>query len=80
MTDVRVRGVDDQVVHDLKAQAQHRGQTLGQMLIEVLTETAARPRRELAAELRAFREDMRAQYGEMPDSTPMIREERDRWG
>ena len=27
-----------------------------------------------------FQEELLAKYGELPDSTPDIREERDRWG
>jgi plasmid stability protein len=80
MADVRVRDLDDRVIAELKAQAKRHGKTFGEELRGLLTEAAWRPRREMVAELREHQEQMRAKYGVLPDSTPLIREERDRWG
>lgn len=80
MTDVRVRGLDEDIVHLLKEQARRQGKDWQGFLHEALTDAALRPRRQLAAELQAFREDMLAKHGEMPDSTALIREDRDQWG
>lgn len=80
MTDVRVRGLNEDIVHLLKDQARRQGKDWQGFLHDALTEAAMRPRRELAAELKAFRDDMFVKHGEMPDSTALIREERDQWG
>ncbi len=80
MPDIRVRGVSEDIVHLLKGQAKRNGQTLQSVLMEVLTEAALRPRRQLIAELMAHQEQMREACGVLPDSTLHIREERDRWG
>lgn len=80
MADVRVRGVSDEIVLALKDQARRHGKTFGEELRGVLTEAALRPRREWADRLEVLRESIRKVHGELPDSTPMIREERDSWG
>lgn len=78
--DVRVRGVDEDIVHLLKDQARRHGKSWQSVLNEALTEAAMRPRRELADRLREFQKRMRDKYGEMPDSTPDIRAWRDGLG
>ena len=80
MPDVRVRDLNDDVVRELKDQAKRLGKGWQGFLHDALTEAALRPRREMAAELRGFREELRLEHGEMPDSTALIREERDQWG
>jgi len=80
MGDVRVRDVDEGVVTELKAQARRHGKTLQAELKEVLTEAAFRPRREWADRLDKLRESIREVHGQLPDSTAMIRQERDQWG
>lgn len=79
MTDIRVRNVDNQVVAALKAQAKRHGHTFGDELRQLLAEAAHRPRREMVDKLRQLHEAMRLECGLLPDSTPGIREERDRW-
>lgn len=78
--DVRVRGLNEDVVQLLKDQAKRLGKDWQGYLHDALTDAALRPRRELAVQLKAFRDDMLAKHGELPDSTPLIREERDQWG
>lgn len=78
MGDVRVRNLDDNVVAEFKDRAKRHGRSLEAELRDVLTAEAYRPRRELAAKAQQFRDELRTKYGEFPDSTPDIREERDR--
>jgi hypothetical protein len=77
MTDVRIRGLNDEVIHLLKDQARRQGKPWQGFLHDALTEAAMRPRRELADQLREFQKQMRDKYGELPDSTPDIRAWRD---
>jgi hypothetical protein len=77
MADVRVRGLDEKVVAELKAQARRHGRTLGDELRGVLTDAAWRPRREWAKKLQDMRETLREKHGLLPDSTPGIRAWRD---
>jgi hypothetical protein len=51
-----------------------------QELRQFLTEAARERRRRFADKLEAFSEQLRAKYGDMPDSTPLIREGRDEFG
>jgi hypothetical protein len=46
---------------------------------EISDEEATR-RRELLSKLRAFQDRLREKYGELGDSTPGIRADRQRWG
>lgn len=49
-------------------------------VVSALKALARRPRRDLVTELQSFHTQLRERYGELPDSTPLVREERDRWG
>jgi plasmid stability protein len=80
MGEVRVRNVSDDVVEQWKARARLHGHSLQEELRSLLEDEAYRPRREMAAKLRELRESIRSECGELPDSTPGIREERDRRG
>jgi plasmid stability protein len=80
MPDVRIRGLEENVVHLLKAQAKRKGRSLQADLKELLEVSAYARRRQLVDDLKHYHEEFRAKYGEMPDSTPLIREERDRIG
>jgi plasmid stability protein len=80
MADVRIRHLDDWVVASFRARARQAGRTLEEELREFLTEAARERRRRFADKLEAFSEQLRAKYGEMPDSTPLIREGRDEFG
>lgn len=80
MPDVRVRGLDENIVHLLKAQARQKGLSLQADLKDLLTSAALEPRKKLFEGLRAHQEKMREKYGVLPDSTPLIREERERIG
>lgn len=80
MPDVRVRGLDEGVVSLLKANAKKKGLSLQADLKALLTLTAMEPRRKLFDDLREHQTRMREKYGVLADSTPLIREERDRVG
>ena len=80
MADVKIRNLDDWVLSSHRARAQAAGRSVEEELRHVLTEAALAARREWAEKARKLREEMRAKYGVLPDSTPGIREERDSWG
>ncbi len=80
MVDLRVRGLDEDVVYQLRGQARRHGKTLAVEIRDVLTDAARRPRQELIDRLQALRDSIRAECGVLPDSTAMIREERERLG
>jgi plasmid stability protein len=77
MGDVRVRNLPDEVVEQWKARAKLHGHSLQKELETILVTEAYRPRREMVAQLRELQDSIRAECGELPDSTPGIREERD---
>lgn len=77
MGDVRVRNLDDEVVLVLKDRARRKGVSLEAELREVLSAEALRPRREWFQRLKEMHEDMRREFGVLPDSTPGIRAWRD---
>jgi plasmid stability protein len=80
MADVKIRKLDDWVVESFRARAQQAGRSLEEELRQLLTETARERRQRLIVELEALNADLRKKYGELPDSTPSIREERDQYG
>jgi antitoxin FitA len=80
MAEIRVRNLDETVVGEFKDRAKRHGRSLEAELRELITSEALRPRRELLEDLQEFRETIRAKYGTLPDSTLLIREERDRRG
>lgn len=80
MAEVRVRDLDENVVGEFKDRAKRHGQSLEAELREFLTREALRPRRELVEDLERFSESLEAKYGLLSDSTPLIREDRDRHG
>ena len=80
MGEVRVRHLPEEVVDEWKARAERHGHSLQEELRTLLEEEAYRPRREMVARLRKLQDAIRAGSGELPDSTPGIREERDRRG
>ncbi|HWE98091.1 MAG TPA: hypothetical protein VG269_29365 [Tepidisphaeraceae bacterium] len=80
MGEVRVRNLDGNVVEALKRRAKRNGHSLEAELRGLLTDEARRPKRELIDRLQELRDSIRAESGELPDSTPGIRAEREkRW-
>jgi plasmid stability protein len=80
MADVKIRKLDDWVVASFRARAKHAGRSLEEELRQFLTEAARERRQRFIAELDELNARLREKYGELPDSTPLIREERDRYG
>jgi plasmid stability protein len=80
MTDVKIRKLDDWVVESFRARAKQAGHSLEEELRQFLTEAARERRRRFIAELDELNAGLREKYGELPDSTPLIREERDQYG
>jgi len=80
MADVKIRNLPDWVVGAFKSQAEQEGKSLEQKLRDLITAEAVKQRKELIEELAAFRKNLRDKYGELSNSTPGIRADRDRWG
>jgi plasmid stability protein len=78
MADVKIRKLEDWVVDSFRARAKKAGHSLEAELRQFLTEAARQRRQSYLERLTAFNEHLRARYGEMPDSTSLIREIRDR--
>jgi plasmid stability protein len=78
MADVKIRKLDDWVVASFRARAEQAGHSLEAELRQFLTEAARQRRESYLEKLNAFNERLREKYGEMPDSTPLIRQIRDR--
>lgn len=81
MGDLRVRDVDESVIAELRARADRAGTSVSALVRDVLAAEARRPRLEWRQRLEQLHEAMhQAHGGPLPDSTPLIREERDRIG
>lgn len=80
MADVKIRKLDDWVVESFRARAKQAGRSLEEELRQCLTEAARERRRRFIAELDELNASLREKYGELPDSAPLIREERDQYG
>jgi len=80
MAEVRVRKVEDWVISWFRAQAKKHGQSLEGELRQALLETAQRRKQELAADLREDLKQLAEKFGTFPDSTALIRQDRDARG
>lgn len=80
MADVKIRKLDDWVVESFRARAKEAGRSLEEELRRFLTDAARERRKRFVAELEELNARLHEKYGELPDSTPLIREERDRSG
>lgn len=84
MVHVTIREVPDEVVNALKEEAAAYSVSLNAVLRSALAEHAERRRRarrgrELLPRIEALHATIRREVGgDLPDSTPLIREERDR--
>ncbi len=79
MIDILVRNVADVTAARLKEKAKAAGKSVNDIAREAL-DSAARPsKQEVWAEIDRIREKIRARVGhDLPDSTPGIREDRDK--
>lgn len=78
MAEVRVRNVPADIVGEWKDRAKRHGRSLEAELRELMINEALRPRRELMEDIERFSDSLQEKYGMLPDSTPIIREDRDR--
>lgn len=70
--------LSDEAYERLQQVARGRGMTLRQMLEAWDGEVEAEPRATTAAQIRELNRRLAAKYGIMPDSVPLIREDRER--
>ena len=80
MADVKIRNLPDWVVDRFRIQAEHEGKSLEQKLRDLITGEATRDREQMLRRLKAFQNKLRKKYGELSDSTPGIRADRDSRG
>jgi plasmid stability protein len=80
VADVKVRRLPDWVVAAYRERAVRAGHSLEEELRLLLTDLAAKPKLELAAEISAFRGMLRRKYGTLADSTDGIRADRETRG
>lgn len=80
MADVQIRELPEPVIAMFRARAAAAGRSVEEELRLLLIEAASRSRQDMVAELRAFRETVRREYGELSDSTEGIRQDRESRG
>lgn len=80
MADVKIRNIDDKVHEAYRQMADASGISLEEQIRRVLSEHLKQERAEMTRTLLTDLERMREKYGLMPDSTPGVREDRDRRG
>jgi plasmid stability protein len=80
MADVKIRKLPDHVVEHHKRKAEAAGRSLEEELRVFLTEDVMAKRKYWSDRLRKTREKIRKRHGVLSDSTPDIREERERMG
>lgn len=78
MGELRVRNLEPAVTMEFKERAMRHGRSVEAELRELLTAEAMRPRLEIADELQRLSALIKAECHDLPDSTRLIREERDR--
>ena len=84
MKQLTVRDVPEEVVRELREEAAEYGQSLNAVLRSALAERADRRRRrrdmpDVLARMQALRQQIVERVGhELPDSTPLVREDRER--
>ena len=87
MADVKICELPESVIATFRVRAAAAGRSMEEELRLLLIEAASRPReaasrsrQDMVAELRAFREMLRREYGELSDSTEGIRQDRESRG
>jgi plasmid stability protein len=80
MAEVKIRKLEDWVVATHRARAKSAGHSLEEELRLLVTEAALAPQHRLAEKTAEFKERLRRRHGELPDSTPLVREDRDARG
>ena len=80
MADVKIRNLDDHVHDAYRQRAENGGVSLEEELRRALKENLLSERRAWAVRLAELHAKFREQYGELPESWPGIREDRDNRG
>jgi plasmid stability protein len=80
MPHVKVTNVEDWVLEAYRVRAARHGHSLAAELRDALAREANRPKQELAQRLRQLRDAIHQESGELSDSTPGIRADRDARG
>lgn len=80
MADVKVRKLDDWVVAALRERARRGGRSLEDELRVVLRAAALQPQRAFLEKARSVRRAIAQRHGQLSDSTPLIREDRETRG
>lgn len=71
--------LSDELYQQLQVEAQNRGLgSVEQLLAEIGTEELRQERKEEIRRIDSLRERLRARYGELPDSTELLRADRSR--
>ncbi|HZU13924.1 MAG TPA: Arc family DNA-binding protein [Chloroflexota bacterium] len=79
MPNLLVRDVPERVMAALKRRAADHHRSLQQEMLEILEEVAEETSPQTAADrARIIRQRLAGQYGTFPDSTPLIRADRER--
>ncbi len=78
MADVKIRRLERWVLETHRARAEAAGRSLEEEeLRRLVTEAASRPPHHFARRAVKLRAELKRKYGSRPDSTPLIREDRD---
>lgn len=80
MAEIKVRQLPEWVLETYRSRADAAGRSLEEELRCVLTDTALNSQRKFAIEAQAFRDRLRAKYGNLSDSTPSIVQDREHRG
>ena len=80
MTDVKVRGLREDIVAFHRNRARAAGRSLEEELRRLLTEVAQAEKAAVLKEIDEGREELRRRYGTFSDSAELIRADRDERG
>jgi plasmid stability protein len=80
MADVKIRNLDDLVYETYRQRAEQRGVSLEEELRRALRDNLQAERKAWAEHLREEHRKFREQFGELPESWPGIRKDRDTRG
>jgi len=79
MAQIVVRGIDEDIMKAFRERAKERGVSAEQAVRELIEQAAreALRTRDWHSDVTAFRERLRRQYGTLPASADLVREDRD---
>ncbi len=80
MAEIKIRRLEDWVLETHRQRAEAAGRSLEEELRRLVTEAAVAPQKAFAEDAAKFRRRLGKKYGELSDSTPHIREDRESRG